>query len=68
LVAEARFVVTSEALSERTVLVRVEGEIDMATTPELADCLLRAAEGGSTALTRLFAVVDSVGAAREKLA
>jgi len=61
-VVRADFAVEREALDDSTTLARVQGEIDMATTPELAEPLLRLAESGTRALIVDLTAVTFMGA------
>ena len=59
----ARLAVVVESFGSAGVLVRIAGEIDMATTPELVDSLLRAAESGVRRLVVDLSEVSFMGAA-----
>jgi anti-sigma B factor antagonist len=59
----ARLAVVVETFGRAGMVVRIEGEIDMATTPELVDSLLRAAESGARRLVVDLSDVSFMGAA-----
>jgi anti-sigma B factor antagonist len=61
-VVHADFAVEREALDDSTTLARVQGEIDMATTPDFAEPLLRLAESGKRGLIVDLTDVTFMGA------
>ena len=63
MVVRAQFGVEVESLDESTVVVRVVGEIDMSTTPDLLDRALPAAESGPPGVVVDLSAVAFMGAA-----